>query len=160
MPRSTQVGRLPALVLASVFGLGYLPKAPGTFGTLAALPLWWLLSPLPLWAFVAVTAAVSVLSIAIAGWAERIYGSHDVQHIVIDEVAGMLVAAVGVPFHWSAVVVVFVLFRFLDALKPQPVRWFDSNVKGGLGVVADDLVAGAMACLLWHGGAWLWGALL
>src|SRR5262245_4877807 len=95
------------LGLASAFGLGYAPVAPGTFGTLAALPLWWLLAPLPTWAFGLATLGVTVFAVLVAARAERLYGGHDVQHIVIDEVAGMLVAAVGVPFAWPEIAAAF-----------------------------------------------------
>jgi phosphatidylglycerophosphatase A len=145
------------LTLSSAFGLGYAPKAPGTFGTLAALPLWWLLANLSLPVFVLAVVAITLFSIWVAHHAEAIYGGHDVQHIVIDEVAGMLVTVIGVPFAWPQVVAAFVVFRLLDALKPPPIRWFDDHVEGGLGVVIDDVVAGVVGCLILHLTRWLLG---
>lgn len=140
------------LILAgsSFFGLGYLPWAPGTWGTVGALALWWLLAPLSLPLFVAATVVISLFAIWISGRAERLYGDHDVGHIVIDEVAGLLCTAVGIPFQWPYVLVVFIVFRALDMWKPWPIRWFDRHVEGGLGVVIDDVVAGVIGCGLVH----------
>lgn len=135
------------LALASVFGLGYLPKAPGTYGTLAAIPLWYALSGLPWWAFALVTLAAIGVSVWIAELAERIYGGHDTQHIVIDEVVGLMATVVGVPFAWREVVAAFVVFRILDMWKPQPIRWIDDHVGGGFGVVLDDVAAGVVGCV-------------
>ena len=99
-----------ALAVATAFGLGYAPRAPGTVGTLAAVPLWLALAKLPLWAYVLATVAVTGIAVAAAARVEKIYGSHDVQHIVIDEVAGFLIAASGVPFAWPQVLAAFILF--------------------------------------------------
>ena len=100
--------------------------------------------------FVAATLAVCIFAVWAAGRAEALYGSHDVQHIVIDEVAGLLVTAIGVPWRWQQVLTAFVLFRLLDSLKPPPIRWFDRHVEGGFGVVIDDIVAGVVGCALLH----------
>jgi phosphatidylglycerophosphatase A len=134
-----------------------MPIAPGTFGTLAAIPLWWWLAPLPLWVGAATTLLLIVLSVWISARAERIHGGHDSGKIVIDEVVGMLVTVIGVPFDWSLVVTAFFLFRALDIIKPQPIRWVDKNVPGGLGVVLDDVAAGVVGCALLHGAHWLAG---
>ncbi|MCK5688300.1 phosphatidylglycerophosphatase A [Myxococcota bacterium] len=149
------------LSLSSAFGLGYMPKAPGTFGTLAALPLWWLWADLPIYIFIAIVAAFALFSIWISHLAEGIYGAHDVQRIVIDEVAGMLVTVIGVPFAWPQLLAAFALFRLFDATKPWPVGYIDDNVPGGLGVVVDDLAAGLMALAVMWGlyfafGGWVW----
>ncbi len=145
-----KVERGVVLALATAGGLGYAPRAPGTAGTLAALPLWWACAGLPAWQFALVAGAVTAVAVAVSSRAERIFGGHDVQHIVIDEVAGMLVTVIGVPFAWPQVVAAFVLFRVLDMTKPWPIRWLDDNVGGGLGVVVDDVAAGAVACGLLH----------
>ena len=92
-----KVGRSAVLTASSWFGLGYLPKAPGTWGTLGVLPLWWLLSAQPHWQFVSFTVLFACFAIWASGRAEKIYGAHDVQKIVVDEVAGLLVAAIGIP---------------------------------------------------------------
>jgi phosphatidylglycerophosphatase A len=146
---------------SSALGLGYLPVAPGTWGTFAALPIWWALAEAVTWpAFAALTAAAVVAAVWISGRAEAIYGAHDVGHIVIDEVVGLLCTVIGVPFRWPEVIAAFVLFRLLDAFKPWPIRIFDERVGGGFGVVIDDVIAGLVGCgllhaaRLWHGGWW------
>lgn len=133
------------LTLTSVFGLGYAPIAPGTFGTLGALPLAYAMRDLAAGPFVGLTMALTVFAIFVSHRAESIYGGHDVQHIVIDEVVGFLWTMVATPFHWPQVVMAFVLFRFFDAVKPWPIRAVDRGVPGGLGVVLDDVVAGLCA---------------
>jgi len=138
------------LSLSSALGLGYMPKAAGTWGTLAALPIWWGMAALPLWGQVALVAAVALFAIAVSARAEVIYGKHDVGKIVIDEVAGMLVACIAVPFRWPEVLAAFLLFRLFDILKPPPIGWLDRRVGGGTGVVLDDLIAGLFALGLMH----------
>ncbi|MBI3180332.1 MAG: phosphatidylglycerophosphatase A [Deltaproteobacteria bacterium] len=143
-------GRKLALALASGLGVGYVPLAPGTLGSLVALPIWWACAELSVLAFAGVALAVSVLAVAVAGAAEQVSARHDAQYIVIDEVAGMLITGVGVPFAWPQVVAGFVLFRLLDILKPWPIGFLDRRVPGGLGVVLDDVAAGVIACLVLH----------
>jgi phosphatidylglycerophosphatase A len=148
-PRLTLRAKL-ILALSSALGLGYLPAAPGTWGTLAAIPIWYGLSGLSTWAFALATAALVAASCAIADAAEKIYGAHDAQRIVIDEVAGLLTAAIGVPFAWPEVVAAFVAFRLLDMTKPGPIGWIDRHVHGGVGVVLDDVAAGALTAGALH----------
>lgn len=136
---------------SSALGLGYLPLAPGTWGTLGALPLWWAMADLP-WPWFALITAVGVLgAIWVSGKAEAVYGAHDVGHIVIDEVVGLLCTVIGVPCRWPQVLAAFVVFRFLDTVKPPPIRFFDEKMPGGAGVVLDDVVAGLIGCGLLHG---------
>ena len=157
-PRRLPGDRGPAPVLAlawaTFFGAGYVPVAPGTAGTAAAIPLWWALSHAPAWAYVAGTAAVTLTGIAAAQRAGRYYGVADSGHIVIDEVAGYLVTMLFLPRTIFAAVVGFVLFRICDVLKPWPARFFDRDPrwKNGAGVVLDDLFAGVWALAL------TWGA--
>lgn len=137
-------------ILGTWFGSGLSPKAPGTAGTIAGLPLVWLVSltgEIPYMGFTLVFAAASIL---IAQKFEDDFGGgrHDLPEFVMDEVAGFLVTMAMVPFTWSFVLAGFVLFRLLDALKPFPISWFDRKVPGGVGVVADDLVAGIIANIL------------
>lgn len=147
---SLRLGERVVLACTSVLGLGYAPLAPGTVGTLAALPLWYALAPLTLPAFVAVTAAFTLLACWLSGLAEDIYGTHDVQRIVLDEVVGLLWAVVGVPCGWPTAVAAFVGFRVLDATKPGPIGWVDARVPGGTGVVLDDVAAGLVTCAGLH----------
>lgn len=137
-----------ALVLATAGGVGYSPVASGTLGTLVGLPL--VVALAPLWArspalYLLAVAAVIVVAIWSAGGADVALGEHDSGKIVIDEVAGMVVAGAFLPAGWLALAAGFVLFRVFDIVKPYPAGYFDRDVGGGFGVVADDLVAGAYA---------------
>ena len=145
------------LTLASVGGLGYLPLAPGTWGSLAGLPLWALLAPWSLGEQVAAVAALTAFAVWVSQRAEAHYGRHDVQHIVIDEVVGMLTTTLGVPFSLAQLLPAFLLFRLLDAGKPGPIGWIDRHLGGGWGVVLDDTAAGLLGCALLHGVCWLLG---
>ena len=132
-------------VIATAFGAGYSPIAPGTCGTAVAVPLAFALRSLPVWQFAAVVVAVTALGIWAADRADRAWGTHDSGRIVIDEVAGYLTTMTLVDRgHWIPLVVGFVIFRALDILKPPPVRWLDENLPGGWGVVLDDIAAGVI----------------
>jgi len=135
------------LALATWGGVGYLPAAPGTWGTVAALPLWWLLAHLGPLGYALAFAVVLTVSLLLAGRAQTLLGRTDHPAIVIDEVVGLLVALAGVPLHWTWVLMGFLIFRALDILKPWPIRWL-SRGKGGLEVVVDDVAAGVMARLV------------
>lgn len=151
-----------ALVWATFFGAGYVPMAPGTAGTAAAIPLWWALSHASDWLYVGATAAVALTGIVAADRAGRYYGVADSGHIVIDEVAGYLVTMAFLPRTLFAALAGFVLFRICDVLKPWPARYFDRDPrwKNGAGVVLDDLVAGLWALLLTWGAVAAKGRLL
>lgn len=128
-------------------GLGLAPKAPGTFGTLLGLPLYWLLVKTG-WPFY----AAATIFVCLVGWlatqkAEKDLGHHDAPQVVIDEVAGYLVTMfMAPPLPW-AMVWGFVFFRFFDILKPWPVGWADKKLPGAFGVMADDILAGLYALL-------------
>jgi phosphatidylglycerophosphatase A len=140
--------------LATGAFIGYLPGAPGTFGTLAAIPLYLVLSRLspPLFALSVLAAAAA--AVPVAGRAEQQAGVVDPGAVVIDEMAGFLVAMFAVAPSWGTVAAGFILFRVFDILKPPPANWAQS-LRGGLGIVADDIVAGIYANLalrlLWAG---------
>lgn len=139
--------RTLAVVLATAGGVGYSPVAPGTCGSLIALPLLPALASLrerSLFAYLAVFAAVIAGAIWSAGRAEGIFG-HDSGRIVVDEVAGMVVAGLFLPGTWLAATLGFAAFRLFDILKPPPAGAIDRGFRGGLGVVGDDLVAGVYA---------------
>jgi phosphatidylglycerophosphatase A len=136
------------LFLASGGGAGYLPGVPGTWGSLVGLLLFWALKRLAPWPLLATVAAVSFLSFWIAGMAEALIGSKDPQVIVIDEVAGMLVSLVFLPFSWKIALAAFLLFRLFDIWKPFPARLIQEKLPGGWGIVGDDLMAGIYANLV------------
>jgi phosphatidylglycerophosphatase A len=132
-------------ILASFFFVGYIPVAPGTFGSAAAIPLSialaWLAEHHWL-AAVAVFALITVAACPIAGRAETAFGQKDSGRIVIDEVAGYLAATLLLPLSFPVLLAAFVLFRLFDVLKPFPAGWVDRELGGGAGVVLDDVVAG------------------
>jgi phosphatidylglycerophosphatase A len=135
------------LFLSSNAGLGYAPLASGTFGTLAGIPVYWLLANLPPALWLLTVVALFFLACWAAGEAGKIYGVVDDGRIVIDELVGYLVTIAFLPFTWKAAIAGFFLFRFFDIVKPQPARYFDRRIKNGYGVVLDDVVAGLYAAL-------------
>jgi phosphatidylglycerophosphatase A len=141
--------------LATGLGLGYMPLMPGTFGTLLGLPLWWMISSYSATQQSFFIITFTIVAIWIADRAEKIWQTHDAQKIVIDEVAGMLVAGFMLPFKWPQVLTAFVIFRILDMTKPGPIRMLDEKILGGLGVVLDDIAAGIVTCALVHGIFWV-----
>ena len=136
--------------IAFGLGSGLVPRAPGTFGTLAGVPLYWLLSPLPLFTYLGVVTVLFGLGIWACGRTARDLGGQDPGAIVWDEVVGYLAAMTAAPAGWPWVLAGFILFRLFDIWKPWPIRWLDQRVKGGLGIMVDDLAAGALTWLvLW-----------
>lgn len=138
------------IFLASGAYVGYAPLAPGTFGSLLALPLLVALGSTawPSLVIVALVVAAAALAMPVCGRAGRVYGVSDSSRIVLDEVCGMLVAGALLPPTAWTLALVFLAFRFFDIVKPFPAGHFDRNVKNGVGVVADDLVAGVYANLV------------
>ena len=133
--------------LATGCYLGLIPKAPGTFGTLLGIPLSYLFLSLGEYGYYIATLLFIFLSIVIAELYDRTLKEHDHQTIVIDEVAGYLVAFIGLPFQIFWIVLAFLLFRFFDVLKPFPINRLD-RIKGGLGIVLDDLGAGLITNII------------
>ncbi|KAA3621117.1 MAG: phosphatidylglycerophosphatase A [Proteobacteria bacterium] len=140
----------PAKMLALFFGAGLAPYAPGTAGTLAAIPVYLLLTRLGPFAYLCVTAVVIMVGVWACGRAAHELGVHDHSAIVLDEVAGYLVTMALVPLGWKTAIAGFVLFRVFDVIKPWPIRWLDRAMPGGAGIMADDLAAGLAAnAILW-----------
>lgn len=148
-------GRVFWRAVASGLGVGFAPVAPGTFGSLLALPIWY-------WSggsgsvHYGALALVLLLSVPAARVEIRETGRKDPPSVVIDEVAGMLLASAGIPWGWKPAVLLFLLFRFFDILKFGPAAWANER-EGAAYVVADDLAAGAYANLAYRGIAWLSG---
>jgi phosphatidylglycerophosphatase A len=138
------------ILMATWGGSGFSPVAPGTAGTLAAIPFYLLYCRLPLPLYLATLVPFFFLASWVAGRAEEIFGKKDAGEIVIDEVLGYLVTMAGVPLSWKSVVAGFFLFRFFDIVKIEPARWCDRRIKNGYGVVLDDVAAGIYACLALH----------
>jgi phosphatidylglycerophosphatase A len=148
-------GRLAWRAVASGLGVGFAPVAPGTLGSLLALPLWYWGGGAGSVHFGAL-AVVLLLSVPAARVEMLETGRKDPPTVVIDEVAGMLLAATGIPWGWKPALVLFLLFRFFDILKFGPAAWADAR-EGAVYVVADDLAAGLYANLAYRGIAWLTG---
>lgn len=139
--------------MASGLGAGYSPWASGTAGSLVAIPLVLWLLPLLVTTYLVTIITFTFLAIWVSDNAQILYKEHDSHHIVIDEIAGMLFTFVGQEPHWLTIATGFILFRTFDIWKPFPCRQIDRRVKGGLGVVLDDVVAGVYANI----GLWILG---
>jgi phosphatidylglycerophosphatase A len=147
-----------ALAVATVFGVGYAPVAPGTFGSAAGLLLWWLLPSSP------AIQAVAILALFVAGsWsgsvAERHFGRADPGQVVVDEVMGMLITLWLNPVGWGGALLAFFLFRIFDVIKPYPSDRLE-RLHGGVGVMADDGMAAIYANLALRACIWLSGHLV
>ena len=127
---------------------GYLPKAPGTWGSLVGLLLFFLLHTLSLEIYLAVIAGIFVIGTFAAGEAEKIMDHQDPGLVVIDEIVGMLITMIAVPATPLAMVLGFILFRLFDILKPFPVNFFDQRFHGGLGIMLDDVMAGIYSLII------------
>ncbi|WP_448210862.1 phosphatidylglycerophosphatase A family protein [Colwellia sp. MEBiC06753] len=139
----------PIHFLAVGFGSGLAPKAPGTFGTLAAIPVFWLmatyLSPSTyLW----LTLVFTIVGISICGKAAESVGVHDHGAIVWDEIVGYLITMAFVPATLLNIVLGFVLFRIFDIFKPWPISIADKKLGGGFGIMFDDVLAGIASLII------------
>ncbi len=121
---------------------------PGTFGTLAAIPLYLLLQPLALGPYLLLTLLFFVLGVWACRLTSEAMGVHDHPSLVWDEVVGYLITMAWAPAGWSWVLLGFVLFRLFDIWKPWPIRWLDRRVEGGLGIMIDDVLAGIYAAIV------------
>ena len=130
------------------FGSGLVPVAPGTAGTVAAIPVYLLMQELALPVYVAVTGLLFLAGIPMSAWTARQLGVHDHPAIVWDEVVGYLVTMAAAPPGWLWVLSGFVLFRLFDIAKPWPIKWIDRHVEGGMGIMMDDLLAGVFAAVV------------
>ena len=141
----------PVVLIAVGFGSGLAPKAPGTAGTLIAIPLFMLMQPMPLISYLLITTCLFIAGIWICTYTAEKLGVHDHPSIVIDEIVGYLITMIAAPEGWPVMVIGFVLFSLFDALKPWPISWFDRNINGGLGIMLDDVVAGIAAMVIIQG---------
>jgi len=142
--------RHPVQLLAFGFGSGLAPKAPGTVGTLVAIPLYLLIAQWSLLHYTLLIALAAVLGVWICDAASRQLQVHDHPGIVWDEIVGYGITMWAVPLDWRWVIAGFLLFRLYDIVKPWPVSVLDKKVGGGLGIMIDDMLAGVMACVTLH----------
>lgn len=149
----------PAIVLATGLGVGFIPWAPGTFGTLLGLPLAWGLSRLGIPAMAGITAAICLAGIPICTRAVRqMGGAKDPGSIVLDEIASVPITFLGIAdWSWGAIVAGFLLHRLFDITKPPPARQLE-RLPEGLGIMADDWIAGLFSNLVLRLLLWLFVA--
>ncbi len=149
MANSTENFQLsnPIHFLALGFGSGLAPKAPGTFGTLAAIPVFLLAAYLSNVYYISLVVIMSVAGVYICEKAAKDAGVHDHGAIVWDEIVGFMITMLLMPINWLTILVGFALFRFFDILKPWPISYLDKNCHGGLGIMLDDIAAGIAAWL-------------
>ena len=140
----------PIHLLATGFGSGLMPKAPGTFGTVAAIPVYLLMSQLDLLLFVVLTCLITVFGVFICDYTSKALKVHDHSGIVIDEIAGYLITMIAVPFDWLWILLGFILFRLFDILKPWPISWVDKKIHGGFGIMLDVVIAGVFSLFSLH----------
>ena len=143
-----------ATLTATFFGIGRMKPGPGTWGSVATVLLWAAAtSQIPLaqrtWATIVAAAAVTLVGIPAATRVARASGGKDPQFVVIDEVAGQLVALIAVPLGWKTFLTGLILFRIFDILKPFPIRRLE-HLPEGTGIVVDDLGAGVYALVMVH----------
>ncbi len=136
------------LLLATGFYVGNIPPAPGTLGSLIGLALCFLLAGIQLPPAIILAVLFIGFAVWIAHAAEKTLKKKDPGCIVIDEVAGMVVTLIGLPFNLTTAVIGFIIFRIMDILKPFPIRTLDKRLAGGIGIVADDVVAGIFANII------------
>lgn len=138
--------RDPRVLLATGLGCGFAPVAPGTVGSVLGAVIWWFVfAELDYYVRVAASFAVFLLGVLVVDAAVKRYRLGDDRAIVLDEVVGMWFALLFMPKSIPWVAAAFVLFRIADIVKPWPASWVDTRVRGGLGIMADDLIAGLMA---------------
>ncbi len=130
--------------------IGKIPFAPGTFGTIPGLVLCYFISGNSLLNTTVLIIILALFGIYISGQAEKIIKQKDPGCIVIDEIVGMAVTMIGIPFSVSTAIFGFIVFRLLDILKPFPIRYFDQKIKGGTGIVIDDVIAGCIGNIILH----------
>ncbi|HIF9463846.1 TPA: phosphatidylglycerophosphatase A [Photobacterium damselae] len=147
----------PWHLLATGFGSGLAPIVPGTVGTLAAIPLYWVLAQLPFLLYLLAIVIAAIIGVTICQKTSDDMKVHDHGSIVWDEFVGFWITmAIAPTISWQWILAGFILFRFFDMLKPWPISWLDKHVSGGFGIMIDDIVAGFIAMIsLWFVGYWL-----
>lgn len=138
----------PVYFVAFGFGSGLLPKAPGTWGTLAAIPVYLLIAYQSHWIYFIAIVLAFILGVKVCEMVTQDLGEHDYPGIVWDEMVGYWLTMFLIPPQWPWMLVGFILFRGFDIWKPGPIRWMDKHIKGGLGIMLDDVAAAIPAWLI------------
>jgi phosphatidylglycerophosphatase A len=147
-PIPADIWRKPLYFAAFGLGSGAMPFAPGTFGTLLAIPFYLLLEPLPLNAYILFVIFFILVSSWISERVSQEIREHDHPGVCIDEFAGYFVTMINAPHGWIWVILGFLLFRFFDIVKPWPIRDVDEKLHNGFGMVMDDVIAGLMSLVV------------
>lgn len=140
----------PVHFIACAFGIGALPFMPGTWATLAAVPVCLALAQLPLWGYLLVTGAMILLGIFVCGKTNRDFGTEDHPACAWDEFASFPIVMIGIPLTGYFLALGVILFRILDIWKPWPIRWVDRHIHGGFGVMLDDVLAALASLAILH----------
>ncbi len=144
----------PWIFIACGFGIGLLPKMPGTYATLISALLYLLLMKLPLVLYLTITIILNGLGVWLCGRANRAFGTHDHPAAVWDEIAAFPIVMIAVPFTWYYLLLGIILFRIFDIWKPGPIAWIDRHMQGGWGVMLDDIAAALLAWIILQGVTW------
>ncbi|MFJ1267018.1 phosphatidylglycerophosphatase A [Legionella lytica] len=151
---ATRVWQDPVYFIAFGFGSGLMPKAPGTWGTVAAVPVYLLLMHCNPIVYLILTTLAFILGVWVSDKVSNELGVHDYKGIVWDEVVGYLLTMFMAPQGFKWMLFGFILFRIFDIWKPQPIGYIDEKVKGGMGIMLDDVLAAIPAWLIMQLFAW------
>lgn len=154
-PVPDSVWQKPSHFIAFGFGSGAIPVAPGTFGTLAAIPFYLVLQNLPHITYITVVILIMLGSMWLTDKVSKEINLHDHQGMCLDEFVGYFVTMYAAPHGLKWIIIGFLLFRLFDIWKPQPVQFLDEKIHGGIGMVLDDVAAGIYACIILHILAWM-----
>lgn len=147
-PIPASVWQKPSHFIAFGFGTGALPVAPGTFGTLIAIPFYLAFRGLPLFAYITLVVIITIASMWLCERVSREIKEHDHQGMCLDEIVGYLVTMTGAPHGLTWIILGFILFRIFDIWKPWPIDYIDTRVGGGFGMILDDVLAGIYSILI------------
>jgi phosphatidylglycerophosphatase A len=147
-PVPKAVWRNPLYFIGFGLGAGTIPVAPGTFGTLVAIPFYWLCRNLSLSHYLGLVVCLIIFSSWLSDYLSKKLHTHDHPGMCIDEFVGFFVTMINAPIGWGWVILGFVLFRIFDIWKPWPIRWLDEHVHGGFGMVLDDVAAGLVSMVI------------
>jgi phosphatidylglycerophosphatase A len=145
----------PRYFIGYGFGTGLLPKMPGTWGTLMAIPVYLLIAKFHLITYLLILLLIAVYAVSVSDLLSKEIGLHDDPGMNIDEFVGFLVTMIAAPLTWWGVILGFAYFRLFDIWKPWPIRWVDEKVTGGFGMILDDVIAGLAAMIALKLTSWL-----
>lgn len=155
MPTPREIWQKPSYFVAFGFGAGCIPVAPGTFGTLMAIPFYLMMQSLSLTIYLTLLILITIGSVWLSQKVSEEIQVHDHPGMCLDEIVGFLVTMCGAPFGIGWIILGFILFRFFDILKPWPINYIDQKVSGGFGMILDDIVAGIFSLIILQIIAWI-----